>query len=68
MIKEIGGERIGIIGYTTKDTPMISNSGNHQIGHPYIDNKRQFWNLYIVTVINIVCTCSAFLFVTKGIR
>lgn len=26
-VTEVGGEKIGVIGYTTKDTPMISQPG-----------------------------------------
>lgn len=30
-VTEVGGEKIGVIGYTTKDTPMISQPGKQHL-------------------------------------
>ena len=30
-VTTVGGEKIGVIGYTTKDTPMISQPGEYRI-------------------------------------
>lgn len=40
---ERGGEQIGIIGYTTKSTPFVSNPGNKLI---ILQKKKMFFKIY----------------------
>lgn len=41
---ERGGEQIGIIGYTTKSTPFVSNPGNKLI---ILQKKNVFQNIQV---------------------
>lgn len=43
VIMERGGEQIGIIGYTTKSTPFVSNPGNKLI---ILQKKKKCFSKY----------------------